>query len=130
MKNEYEQAAEILEKAADGFESGRYGWTQGMARLRKSSQEVVAYCSIGAMYYEAGLYKEGHGLPQRMLPAFNQAEAQLSEVVGADQQYITLRDSRIMNMSSIPQWNDLPGRTKEEVIDKMKEAAKELRNKA
>lgn len=109
MKNEYEQAAEILERAADGFESGRYGWVQGVARYRNSVSQVIAYCSMGALHYEA---YENVDLP---LAAYLQAEMALERAAG---------------YSFIPGWNDRLGQTKETVIDKMKEAAKELRNQA
>lgn len=111
MKNEYEQAAEILERAADGFESGRYGWVQCVARYRNMNGQVTAYCSVGALNHEAGLY-EDHNLPR--LPY---ALADLALQRATDYDYT-------------PGWNDHPLRTKDEVIDKMKEAAKELRNRA
>ena len=65
------------------------------------------------MYYEAGLYENVDlDLPRA---AYSQAEMALERA--ADYGYI-------------PGWNDRLGQTKETIIDKMKEAAKELRNRA
>jgi hypothetical protein len=117
-----EEAAEVLERAADGFESGRYGWIKGCA-TRRIGQDV-SYCSVGALYYESGLYDclLGSDAANRK---YRKAEHALAEVVGA----ISVRDeSGFVIATEIPAWNDYVAAGVGEVIDAMKTAAKNLRN--
>lgn len=116
-----EEAAELLEKAADGFESGRYGWMQGNAH-GWDPEMGHTYCSVGALYHEAGLYAHRSMHREGAHNLYVAAEQQLARTLGVFGKGLSCAD--------IPKWNDLPGRKVEEVIDKMKEAAKELRNRA
>lgn len=112
--------AEVLERAADLYESEQIDWCQG-APYRISWGKKLSACAMGALYLASGhniqlengsvavndngvLYASGHSAA-RALGAF-------------------LDDDRW----TVAGWNDAGRRTKQEVIDAMKECAKELRN--
>lgn len=123
-----QEAAELLEKTADGFESGRYGWVKRVAR--DGSGELDRFCSIGALYYEAGLYDcngiespEERGAKRKLYMKSEQALAAAVEVPWTS-------SSEISSTSGIPHWNDGVAKSVDEVIEAMKEAAKSLRNQA
>jgi hypothetical protein len=112
--------ADILERAADGFESGRYGWTKNMA-YRKDSDGNEYYCAMGALYHEAGLQQVSQvKTPQYQQCALNyrKADNALAEVIGFN-----------LSHGGVSGWNDHEANGMAEVIEKMKEAAKNLRNK-
>jgi hypothetical protein len=109
--------AEILEAVADGYESGRYGWLQGA--YEHGSE---AFCSMGAIFHEHRLsvtevygYSSLREYQERSKPV-ERAQERLNEALGLD------------GAGSIILWNDTHGRTKDEVIDAFKNAAKNARN--
>lgn len=111
--------AEILEAVADGYESGRYGWIQGAYE-----HGCEAFCSMGAIFYENRLaYTEVSGYSSlleykaRSKPV-ERAQEYLNEALGLDND----------GAGSIILWNDTYGRTKEQVIEAFKHAAKNARN--
>ena len=116
MHSEREQAAELLERAADGYESGRYYWTQGRySRMVFGNQ---AYCSMGALAHENG---QPNGQLGRVSGAVNRAAWALSLKVDPD-------GHRLRGGDAVVKFNDDPLREKQEIIDAMKLAAKDLRN--
>lgn len=76
------------------------GWHQGWMQ----NEDGTAYCAIGAMWKVTAA---SDGL------SYNLAHNALFDHIG----------------SSITNWNDVIGRTKEEVIDAMMQTAKQLRNR-
>lgn len=107
-----QEAAEAFERAADLFESGRLGWIQNKLRIRNEFGKITDACFVGGL--AAALY----GLSYKMVsPA--EIDIDLAHEIGL-----------AMSGFSPATWNDTPGRTKAEVIDKLKEFAKELRNSA
>lgn len=101
--------AEILEAVADGYESGRYEWIQGQY------ENDEGFCAMGALQYEYRMTAEVHYDQDKWREASQSLESavhHINALVGA----------------SVPQWNDMYGRTKDEVIDVFKHAAKNARN--
>lgn len=123
------QAAELLEKAADGFESGRYYWTKG--KYHRMVYGTHAYCSMGALAHENG--QEDKQLGIEMEPVRIAARALADQVNPSHGLPIWQGGGGI-----VVGWNDhviwddelriTRERTKQEVIDAMKQAAKDLRN--
>ena len=113
-----EKAAEILENAADGFESGRYYWTKG--QFRRMVFGNASYCSVGALAHEADLTIRGayHLDPVRP-DAFDVAVGAMARQINPDWS--------IDSQHVVVNWNDRNA-AKGEVIDVMKHAAKDLRN--
>jgi hypothetical protein len=120
-----QEAADLLERAADGFESGRYYWTRG--EYARSVFGNQAYCSLGALAHEAGLsvrqMKEESFLRHDSLTA---AVNSLAAVV---------RPGARAPGAAIAYWNDGGARhlgnvaaNKSDVVEAMKRAAKDLRN--
>lgn len=112
-------AADMLEQGADLIEN--VGWVQGTARETDDNGEPVAFCLQGActevLYKHFGLVfgKQVDGtLALHMSAIYRTAHAAVWEVVGV----------------SPARWNDWPGRTRAEVIEKMRLTAKDLRNSA
>lgn len=119
MDSDREAAAELLERAADGFESGRYYWTKG--RYHRVVFGTHAYCSMGALAHENG--QADRALGHRTVPVEFAAKA----LAGQVNPY-----SHLMGGDVVVRWNDgihpLHARSKADVIEAMKQAAKDLRN--
>jgi hypothetical protein len=120
MTNYPTDPADILEAAADLLESK--GWKQGEFMNAIDPDDATRFCALGAIrvvtgysmaakeYRQAGdyaTYRERHRHSMEACLA-------LAAKVGQD----------------VPTWNDRPGRTADQVIDVMKHAAKDLRNRA
>jgi len=106
-------AAEALEKAADAFESGELQWIQGS----------MGWHHDGTACARGGLYHATMG---------NQRGARGFDTFLAGRSVVTVAE-RAMGFddffgATLPVWNDVPERTVAEVIDRMKEGAKRLRN--
>lgn len=116
--------ADVLEQAADLIES--VGHCKMQARTRENDM-VVAYCALGAI----GAV-DTEGLSNAAALKLSDA---LGEVPGIDVSVFTC-DCSMCNRgytlatSRIAQWNDDEARTAEEVVEKMKQVAKDLRNTA
>lgn len=117
--NVNEQAAELLEAAADGFESGEYQWIQGTysRAVKVNDAYELGYCSIGLLQY-LGI-RLGQGIGQGYPRAIIALGEHVLTISGVDHPAPQL---------FIPAWNDRARRTKGEVIDAFKHAAKNLRN--
>lgn len=116
-----EDVAQILEAAADGLESGRYGWTRGAMMHRHNGS--VHHCAVGALAHETlalrGLLPEGecgHHEDALEFRPLRKAEAALATHLGMAPRWGTTV------------WNDDGARTKQQVIEALKEVAKDLRN--
>lgn len=96
-------AEEVLRKAADRLETG--GWCQHTSVDREGR-----YCAAAAIDYATG-YDPVDGYDNRMVATglYDAAMALLAEHVG--------------DPGGIVSWNDAPGRTAEQVIHAMREAA-------
>jgi hypothetical protein len=97
-----EEAARILEQGADAWESGTISWVQGAFGSRDHGVCADGMCRLqilgGTIAPKYAYYI--HAMQALGSRAYN-------DVIG---------------------WNDTPGRTKEEVIELFKQAAKDLRN--
>jgi hypothetical protein len=107
------EPVDLIEKVADGFESGRYDWIQG----NLSNASRTAFCMVGAMRYELIGTADGDKPLGAIRSVYMDARQAISEHL----------DRPSMG---VPSWNDIAGRTKEQVIDKLKETAKDLRNQS
>jgi len=116
------EPADILEAAADLLQSR--GWQQRAFSDHADPRKATAFCAIGAIrtatgYSLAAVEYQNFGAVlynvyrERYVYSM-QASVALAAKVGGD----------------VPAWNDRPDRTAEEVIDVMKHAAKDLRNRA
>lgn len=94
--------AEVLEGAANYIEE--HGWQQGHAGVPGGPR-----CLAGAIHSAIGVEPVHHGLVDLLPKEFRSA----LNAVGKQTQ------------TSPVLWNDLPGRTKEQVIDALRAAAKE-----
>jgi hypothetical protein len=105
-------AAEVAETVADNFESGVWDWHQGSyVRPHLSvDEEPYAFCAVGAVW---------EIVSTAVGPWLEVLEPALWKAIGTRGRAI---------YTSIPDWNDSPSRTKAEVIDAFKGAAKVLRN--
>ena len=104
--------ADILEEVADLYESGEIGWTQRRFRDFDFDNERASYCLIGSMRH-------------RLLD--NQKSYDLDHEIALKHLENYVRDNG--HGLSIDDWNDMYGRTLEEVVDLLKHVAKDLRNK-
>jgi hypothetical protein len=104
------KAAEALEKAADVFESGKLQWIQGSLGWA----QYGTACARGALF---------HALSGDQAAKFSDFRSTATVAERA----MGFQDG-IVAVASLPGWNDRPGRTVDEVIDRMKEGAKRLRN--
>ena len=101
-------AADILEQTAEKFETGEYKWFGGDVE-RTMGDQICADMAINkTVRMTLG------GFEQNMNLARAAGGALMSHV----------------DSYSIPRWNDTPGRTLDEVIQALKETAKELRNQS
>ena len=116
MEHSNAEMAEVLEKVADAWESGTLGWCQGRSFIYKNNPygvtkaNIAAACSVGGVMLEVGVAASRSDLRKAVIAA--------------------LRDrlDAPNDLSSVSRWNDQPERTKQQVIDKFKEVAKDLRN--
>lgn len=95
-------AADVLNRAADLL--GEWGWCKGAARHEDS------FCLLGAIAFAA------NGYPPRS-----------SAITDADctDLYVTAKEIlRPFTGGELGIWNDEPGRTKEQVVAKLREAAR------
>lgn len=116
--------ADLLEQAADALESGRVGWMRGDIGFRTPGSdrghEAMA-CAIGTLRHVAFGSPRMAGLVSPLAAEFRA--------------YLSLEDRAISAMgfpggtSELASWNDSEANQKEDVIDLMKHAAKDLRNK-
>jgi hypothetical protein len=107
------QRAEVLERVADGYESGRYGW----AKSTLITLDARSYCAIGAINHELGI-------PDRVLMYHNESVRGNIYAIGHEVFGGIELKQRLHHI------NDRPGQTKEEMIELLKNRAKELRNRA
>ncbi len=118
-------AADILEIAADLYESETVNWCQ-RAWVRPSPLGVNA-CAVGAMSLADGFtWQQNVTLGTERIIGIHGSD-QLREAVKALEEHLSNEFDTFHG--SIPRWNDADDRTKEEVIEAMKETAKGLRNR-
>lgn len=112
------QVAEVLEKAADLYESEQYEWCQmTLAQYDKSPvRQLVSLCASGALAIASG-YWDGRVTNSDLTSAYQDAYNALKWAVLEKADGFTVEG-----------WNDRANRTKQEVIDTMKETAKGIRN--
>jgi hypothetical protein len=100
LYNSPEKVAAILEDAADLLE--RNGWTQHTLYDRTTN----TYCTMGAIYQVS--VDNAFGTGDRRSPTQDALNVM----------------RKVLKGRWIPEWNDRSNRTQQEVIDKIREAAK------
>jgi len=113
------EPAEILEKAADKLESGEWAWNQYAAGIHTEG----GVCALQALYRLSNPLSN----EEKYVAAVNALHAVVPPTT--DSAYVTYPDTR-GNGYRVAKWNDLVAKDVHEVVDKMKEAAKNLRNKS
>jgi hypothetical protein len=111
------KAAQALEEAADAFESGKLQWIQGSMGW----QQYGTACARGGLF---------HALTgsQRLISSVEAERGARSIAIVAERAMGFDDVPRIGSCCTLTAWNDVPERTVDEVIDRMKEGAKRLRN--
>lgn len=107
--------ADILEKAADLIES--VGHCKDVYCKLDDDDKVIAYCAVGAI-------RKAAGVPEEEL---SRREFKYTSYTSATNATNKLQDAVA---GFVPDWNDHSDRTAEEVVEKMKQVAKDLRNAA
>lgn len=124
------QPAEILEKAADFLE--RIGWVQKASYVTDGGGLVVGACMSGACWLAAT------GLTDQEVVWEDEVKARsVFDEMGTSPNFVDPQSALYTAWQAIVDikpggvsWNDARGRTKDEVIDVLKLAAKNLRNEA
>ena len=121
-------AADLLETAADKLESGEYGWTRG--RTFGHRNEV---CAIGALAKATELPLSDMLRPREIPKLLKAAEALVEHV--RPRVEAALRDQAQEHgihdsVYGVTVWNDRVAEDVTEIVEGMKVAAKDLRNRA
>lgn len=127
-----DMAASILETTASNFESGRFGWMQGhltdqtidvdawraqYPQLTYEQGREHSHCAIGALRHAANEQIDGsHCRRELVLDA------------SAYRLALDTLEAVLPERQDVESWNDIQGRTRYDVIELFKLAAKELRN--
>jgi hypothetical protein len=107
-----EKAADILERGADAWESDTIGWFQG-----GFGNLTQGFCALGMCRYQ--LVGKDVGVTWTCSKDLYDVYWNALDGLG-----------KALNGAAIDDWNDAPERTKEEVVELFKQAAKDLRNRA
>lgn len=120
MRSTTEEIAGALDGAVDvlRFE----GWVQGAFRAPVSleNEQILGYCALGALAKAVG----GQELLDKII------SGDLADDLRVYRDTVSILGLAVENCSTVDQWNDAPGRTKEEVIETMEKLSKDLRNGA
>lgn len=118
------QVADLIEKAADAWESGAIGWCRGRFADRRVPETATRVCSWG------GLMRAAHG----------QADATVRDWLEARHEPVVLRALSAIedhlsasgrdHGGSLATWNDFLAKDEQHVIEVFKETAKDLRNQS
>lgn len=136
------KAAEILEKAADLYESETIGWCTGSNF--QAGEVKLSACAQGAIFLASGVYNIGQEyltyggqaalypweVKLGYVPVPSTLDGNHFEDLENKASVVIAMLAKSLKAASVPRFNDGPDRTKQEVIDAMKECAKELRNAA
>jgi hypothetical protein len=106
------QIADVLDLAVEELEANP--WGQGLTRYSNEADRGI--CAIDALSVVIAGKVRPHSAMSQVL--FDTERAVM--------QTLTL-NPRLMSLAN---WNDVPGRTKQQVIDAFKNTAKDLRNQA
>lgn len=116
------KGAEILEAAADGWESGQYEWVRGAFQMpvERDGCTVMGFCSVGVLMYHYG-NREGTQEATRALG---------KSIIDEIPTHVREDDPLSGAYAFVPFWNDQVATDKADVVDRFKRAAKDLRNEA
>ena len=125
-----QQRAEILERVADGYESERYQWIRKhliSLVAGKSGQHEIGYCVIGAINHELQISDEILGREYNQNIRANSPNHVYNQNI---RDFIYSVGASIWGApaAEIYNFNDYPTRTKEEMIEALKNRAKDIRN--
>jgi hypothetical protein len=126
-----EETAEILEKAADLYESGRLNW--GRHELYDEIENEG--CLLGALSIVSNdlgryLYYEGELTPLRPAPSqtFLDARHALADTIRATVDLNDLDLDEDYDSEVVYVFNDRRTKTQEQAVELLKQAAKDIRN--
>lgn len=123
-----ERVAEVLEKAADLYQSETVDWCQGSYVSTRGG--VISVCATQALIMACGgtVHLMDNNMATRDLDETD--HLLVGEVLGSLN--IGRSSEGLMGEYPLIEWNDdvIGGRTKQDVIDLFKNRAKELRNQA
>lgn len=105
---------DVLEAAANRIE--KFGWTQ-----REYGSRYVGYCILGAIQHEIGYWRDLANAAEDYLVQYMDKHGYFDEI------YREMPGSEMCKIF-IAVWNDMEGRDKFEVIELLRQAAKEWRN--
>jgi hypothetical protein len=122
------KVADVLEKAADLYESEKIEWCQGY-NFNIGRQRLGA-CAQGAIMLATGAYAQ---MPNGFVDYIGSEDGDWNHdyelsITATRVLFLSINKKGPFPFSSVPQFNDTQGRTKQEVIEAMKKCAKELRN--
>lgn len=120
-----EAMAGILERAADLYESEKIEWCKRFWIKLDVFDQPISACAEGAIYLAAGLPATVTALSGS--PSFTRGEF-TDEYIRGNQAISVLADW--LTLTHVYKWNDAEGRNKADVIEAMKNCAKDLRNEA
>lgn len=115
-----DEVATALETAADRFESGQYGWIQG-----NFTDNAGNYCAVGALETVCS-----ENAMEVAVPRLKDTVLRLYPHVRRSVVAVGCPEPTWLHSSYITSWNDMRGRTKDHVVEVLKEAAKDVRNSA
>jgi hypothetical protein len=134
---EVEKAAELLETVADGFQSGQYEWVQGEYETVRGPK---GYCSVGALRSHADrpwshVVGESLGIAldaMRDVVENKVLDNELRTVDSVNAAWITRGHigKHLNSEGFVISFNDKIAKGPSEVIEVMKQAAKNLRNQS
>lgn len=137
------EVADVLERAADFYQSGQYGWCAGKWTTFKGEEHPLSVCAASCLALAAGV--QIHMISRfEELSAYNQSQLR-SMTLGYAKElelYIQARkvvDAQVEGFRTVIQWNDavvgdghgVPhdyARSKDDVVQLFLNAAKDLRN--
>jgi hypothetical protein len=134
------EVADVLEKAADILESETVGWCQDNYYILDNSR-VLSVCALGAVRaaiaIDMGLSIEAivSNWDQGLVEQVVDGETYVSDAVRLHMDRVPVPEGYELaheqdGWEGIHEFNDIPGQTREEVVELMKTIAKDLRNES
>ena len=128
MNDNNTQIADVIDLAVENLEHCPWGQSSGRAADQKICAEDAIWMAV--RWGRVLTAKEYWTTPSDALEGSEDLESHVANLRLADVVTSRVRRSLGLSTSSLWQWNDAWGRTKQEVIDAFKATAKDLRNEA
>jgi hypothetical protein len=129
MKIDNAAIADVIERAADLYESERINWCQGgFFNSNNDDYPLIKDSIVSACAWGAIILASAEGNEQLALRLTFDGELQQTDPTWELATAAKKRLAAHVGVAEVPGFNDERGRTKQEIIDAMKDTAKELRN--